>query len=181
MKLKAFAVGLVAVSSLVACQAEQGQGTRDNDNNNGVQNTRFERTADDMYGQRNNANRYDNDMNMVHNTNYQVAKEAANNIEQNVKGVDRAYVLKTRDNAYVAAVMDNPNGEASELTDKVESQITKAVKKADNDIDNVYVSTNPDFVDLVNNYVGDVKNGKPVQGFFQEFGQMVERIFPNAK
>ncbi|MFQ3543699.1 YhcN/YlaJ family sporulation lipoprotein [Halobacillus rhizosphaerae] len=179
MKVKAFALGLVAVTSLAACQAEQGQGT--NDHNNGVQNTTFERSADDMYGRGNNANRYDNDMNMVHNTNYDVAKEAANRIESKVDGVDHAYVLKTRDNAYVAAVLKNKNGKSAELTDKVEKQIKQAVKSADSDINNVYVSTNPDFVDLTNNYVSDVKNGEPIQGFFQQFGQMTKRIFPNAQ
>ncbi|SFG43138.1 sporulation lipoprotein, YhcN/YlaJ family [Halobacillus alkaliphilus] len=179
MKIRAFAIGLLAASSLVACQAEQETGTGQ-DNYEGVQNTRFQRMADNMYEEGNRANRYDNDRGMVHNTNYHVAKDAAVNIEKNVKGVDEAYVLKTRDNAYVAAVMDNNSGEES-MTDKVEEGITKAVKNTDQDINNVYVSTNPDFIDLTNNYVNDVENGEPVRGFFQEFGQMVDRVFPEAK
>ncbi|ARI78168.1 YhcN/YlaJ family sporulation lipoprotein [Halobacillus mangrovi] len=179
MKLKAFAIGLLAASSLVACQAEQETGTGQ-DNYEGVQNTRFERAADNMYEEGNRVNQYDNDRGMVHNTNYDVAERAADKIARDVKGIERAYVLKTRDNAYVAAVLDD-NRDTTDLSDKKENEITKAVKATDQDINNVYVSTNPDFVDLTNNYVNDVQNGNPVRGFFQEFGQMVDRIFPEAR
>ncbi|TGB05357.1 YhcN/YlaJ family sporulation lipoprotein [Halobacillus salinus] len=179
MKLKSLAVTLLAASALVACQAEQETGTGDG-NYEGVQNTRFERKADDMYEEGNRANRYDNDRGMVQNTNYQVAKAAADNIKKDVKGIDKAYVLKTRDNAYVAAVMKDRKG-SEDLSDDVESKITKAVKSTDQDINNVYISTNPDFVDLTDNYVNDMKAGDPVSGFFKEFGQMVDRVFPEAK
>jgi spore cortex protein len=179
MKIKAFAIGLLAASSLVACQAQQEAG-KDQDNYNGVQNTSFQRTADNMYEEGKNLNNYDNDRGMVHNTNYDVAERAADKVAKDVDGVKRAYVLKTRDNAYVAAVLDD-NRDTNNLSDKKEREITKAVKSTDQDIDNVYVSTNPDFVDLTNNYVNDVQNGNPVRGFFQEFGQMVDRIFPEAR
>ncbi|RWZ55344.1 YhcN/YlaJ family sporulation lipoprotein [Halobacillus fulvus] len=178
MKIKAFAIGLLAASSLVACQAEQETGTNQ-ENYEGVQNTRFERLADDMYDQGNRVNQYDNDRGMVHNTNYHVAKVAADRIEKNVDGIDEAYVLKTRDNAYVAAILNN--NDSDEISNEVEKAITKQVKSADQDIDNVYISTNPDFVDLTNNYVNDVENGQPVRGFFREFGQMVDRVFPEAR
>lgn len=124
MKIKALAIGLLAATSLVACQAEQE--ARDNDANyDGVQNTRFERSADNMYEEGNNANQYDNDRGMQHNTNYHVAKDAANRIEKNVKGVKNVYVLKTRDNAYVAAELDNPTGDKNEVSDEMEKQIKK--------------------------------------------------------
>lgn len=179
MKIKTLALGLLAAGSLVACQAEQEAG---NDGNyNGVENTSFEREADNMYQEGQKANQYDNDRGMVHNTNYHVAKDAANRIIRNVDGVDRAYVLKTRDNAYVAAELDNPKGDKNEVSDKMEKQIKEAVKGSDQDINNVYISTNPDFVDLTNNYVDDVENGEPVQGFFREFGEMVDRIFPDER
>ncbi|WP_226576600.1 YhcN/YlaJ family sporulation lipoprotein [Halobacillus litoralis] len=180
MKMKLWAIGLLAAGSLVACQAEQEAGN-DKGNYNGVENTSFERSADNMYEEGQNANKYDNDRGMVHNTNYHVAKDAANRIIRNVDGVDRAYVLKTRDNAYVAAELDNPSGDKNEISDKMEKQIKKAVKSSDQDINNVYISTNPDFVDLTNNYVEDVDNGEPVRGFFREFGEMVDRIFPDQR
>ncbi|MCA0969733.1 YhcN/YlaJ family sporulation lipoprotein [Halobacillus litoralis] len=179
MKIKTIAITLLAASSLVACQAEQETGTG-NENYEGVQNTRFQRTADNMYEGNNPANQYDNDRGMVQNSNYQVARAASDNIEKRVKGIDKAYVLKTRDNAYVAAVLDNRDGK-DKLSNEVEKQITKAVKSTDQDINNVYISTNPDFVDLTNTYVNDIKAGDPVSGFFKEFGQMVDRVFPESK
>lgn len=177
MKVKATIIGLLAASSLVACQAEQegGQGM----NYEGVQNTTYERNVDDQtYQDGNRANRYDKDRGMVHNTNYHVADEAANRIDR-IDGIKRSYVITNRDNAYVAAILDN--GEQSgEVPNKMERKVEKAVKAVDQDIQNVYVTTNPDFVDLSNNYIKDVKNGDPVQGFFKEFGKMVDRVFPDA-
>ncbi|WP_181349304.1 YhcN/YlaJ family sporulation lipoprotein [Thalassobacillus sp. CUG 92003] len=180
MKIKTLAVGLLAASTLVACQAEQEEG-RGNGNYDGVENTRFERMADDMNEMDNNNenNNVDNDRNQVGNDNYDVAEKTAEQITSEVDDVEDAYVLTTRNNAYVAADMKGQqNGDVS---DDVEKEISKVVKKTNQDIDNVYVSTNPDFVDLTNNYVQDVENGEPVQGFFREFGDMVNRIFPDAE
>jgi len=42
----------------------------------------------------------------------------------------------------------------------------------------VYVSTNPDFFDLTNGYIDDVNRGEPVEGFFDQFSNMIERLFP---
>lgn len=179
MKIKTLALGLLAAGSLVACQAEQEAGEKGN--YNGVENTSYERSADNMYEEGQNANKYDNDRGMVHNTNYHVAKDAAKRIEKNVDGVDNVYVLKTRDNAYVAAELNNPKNGKNEVSDEMEKQIKKAVKASDQDINNVYISTNPDFVDLTNNYVEDAQNGEPVEGFFREFGEMVDRIFPDQR
>ncbi|MBM7551172.1 YhcN/YlaJ family sporulation lipoprotein [Thalassobacillus pellis] len=215
MKLKALAFGLLATSALVACQAEQEEGAG-NGNYNGVENTRFEREADDMYEGGNRVDNVDNDRGMIHNTNFQVAERAAERISQDVKGVKRAYVLTTRDKAYVAVIRDgekgnnngnknsanNNNKENAELGEQfnnengaqntrnqnedrvskeMKKQIVKIVKQTDQDINDVYVSTNPDFVDLTNNYINDVNNGEPVEGFFREFGKMAERIFPDAE
>ncbi|MGP4061885.1 YhcN/YlaJ family sporulation lipoprotein [Halobacillus sp. H74] len=180
MKIKAFAIGLLVASSLVACQAEQEAGD-DKGNYDGVQNTRFEREADNMSQEGNNVDKAENDRGMVHNTNYRVAKDAANRITKDVDGVDNAYVLKTRDNAYVAAELDNPKGDKNKVSDDMKKQIEKAVKASDENINNVYISTNPDFVDLTNNYVNDVENGEPVRGFFREFGEMVDRVFPDQR
>ncbi|HLR09616.1 MAG TPA: YhcN/YlaJ family sporulation lipoprotein [Bacillota bacterium] len=68
-----------------------------------------------------------------------------------------------------------------ELTDDVKSEISDVVKSVDDNIDNVYVSTNPDFVDLTNNYVDDMNNGRPIRGFVDEFSNMIERLFPQNR
>ncbi|MCP3032431.1 YhcN/YlaJ family sporulation lipoprotein [Halobacillus sp. A1] len=177
-KIKAVMFGLLAAFTLTACQAEQESSPNDG-NYDGVENTRFERTADQDNSESTNNNQYDNDRGMRHNTNYHVAEKAADRIAKDVDGVKDAYVLKTRDNAYVAAVLNNQNGDSEEVSDEAEKQITKIVKDSDQDIENVYITTNPDFVDLSNQYAEDVEEGEPVEGFFREFGEMVDRVFPN--
>lgn len=106
-----------------------------------------------------------------------VADRAAENITK-LKGVQQANVLVTRRNAYVAAALDD---DQKKLTRDIEDKIAKQVRAANSDIQNVYVSTNPQFVNRINGYVDDVQQGRPVVGFVEEFNEMVARIFPNAR
>ncbi|MGQ7889756.1 YhcN/YlaJ family sporulation lipoprotein [Paenibacillus sp. WC2504] len=107
----------------------------------------------------------------------QIAKQAADKITQ-VPGVKSANVLVTNRNAYVAAVVNTPQ---TELTKDLENQIAQQVKATDANIQNVYVSSNPEFVDRVNSYITDVGQGRPASGFVEQFSEMVRRIFPSAR
>jgi YhcN/YlaJ family sporulation lipoprotein len=106
----------------------------------------------------------------------QVANEAANKVAE-INGVQRANVLVTQRNAYVGAVLDN-NGQ---LTGEIENQIANQVKATDPNIQNVYVSTSPELVDRFNSYVADIQQGRPVAGFVEQFNEITQRIFPNAR
>jgi YhcN/YlaJ family sporulation lipoprotein len=106
----------------------------------------------------------------------QIADQAADKITQ-LGGVNQANVLVTRRNAYVAASMDANQ----QLTSDIENQIAEQVRATDPNIQNVYVSTNPEFLDRVNSYVTEAGQGRPVAGFFDQFNEMVQRIFPNAR
>lgn len=152
-------------------QGNMNRDTRQNDNNQFMFDGRTNRDADNMTNSRRNG------------TNYEVAEEAADQIESDVPEVDRVYVLTTDNNAYVAASWDkrtneNSNQNNEELSQETKEKITEAVKSVNNDIDNVYVSTNPDFFDLADQYATDVENGNPVEGFFNRIGNMIERVFP---
>ncbi|MFD0695184.1 YhcN/YlaJ family sporulation lipoprotein [Paenibacillus sp. GCM10027628] len=107
----------------------------------------------------------------------QVADQAAAKITQ-LNGIKSANVLVTRRNAYVAAVINTGQGDISQ---GLKDQISQQVKSTDPNIQNVYVSTNPEFVNRVRTYVTDVGQGRPVSGFFEQFSEMVQRIFPTAK
>ena len=96
-----------------------------------------------------------------------------------MKEVKSASVLFTDHTAYVAAVLNNDEG--GRVSKRIENKIADTVRSVDKSVDNVYVSTNPDFVDRVNRYANDVGNGRPVQGFGQQFGELVNRIFPNPR
>src|SRR5699024_6485083 len=147
-----------------------------------------------------------------------------------VDEIEQAYVITTKNNAYVAAKLDNDDTpddaianndrdhkstgtnvghtndrnakertvskgdsnrrgpdnhtstrrdtEEEAVTDEVKNEIAEIFQDVDGDIDNVYVSTSPDFLDLVGNYSDDMDNGKPVRGFFDQIGNTIERIFP---
>ncbi|SEQ40078.1 sporulation lipoprotein, YhcN/YlaJ family [Virgibacillus subterraneus] len=217
MKWKLFSLLVVISIALVACQGNNGNEEGQNGDGNNVEQTRYNST-DNMNNDQNKGN---NNGNAQQNGNdeYELAEKAADKISDQVEGIDNAYVLKTENNAYVAAELDNGNangnntgntnemnngngdninntngenngltnnGSAREngnnngdqLTDEVKQEISKIVKSVDNDIDNVYVSTNPDFFDLANNYADDAGNGDPVEGIFDQMGNMIERIFP---
>lgn len=89
--------------------------------------------------------------------------------------VKRARVLLTGDNAYVAATLAN----GKELTKDLEKKIADQVRASDQNIDDVYVSVNPDFYNRIDTYAKDVRNGKPIEGFFDEFSETVKRMFPD--
>ncbi|WP_244986926.1 YhcN/YlaJ family sporulation lipoprotein [Oceanobacillus caeni] len=173
----------------------------DNGNRVGDRNDGFRNVADRNDGVRNVGDRNDGVRNN-NNTRYEVSKEAANQISKKVKEIDNVYVLTTDNNAYVAAELDTDNNNNNnnnvnnnnnninnnnndmfddQLSDHVKKEISDIVRSVDNDIDNVYVSTNPDFFNLANNYSNDVDRGKPVEGFFDQFGNMIERLFPQNK
>lgn len=72
-------------------------------------------------------------------------------------------------------------GEGEDVTDEVKEKIAKIVQSTNPNIKNVYVTTSPDFIELVNNYSDDMDNGKPIRGFFDQAGNMIERLFPQNK
>ncbi|KUL15624.1 Lipoprotein YhcN [Bacillus paralicheniformis] len=116
------------------------------------------------------ANRDDNNM--------EVADKAADKVAE-LKEVNHANVIVTNRNAYVAVVLKgNPKGD---VTNELKEKISKKVKDTDNNINNVFVSANPDFVDRMRNYGDRIQNGEPIQGIFDEFGETINRIFPDQR
>ncbi|WP_157794011.1 YhcN/YlaJ family sporulation lipoprotein [Paenibacillus donghaensis] len=64
------------------------------------------------------------------------------------------------------------------ITMKMKEKISAEVKKYAPQINAVYVSANPDFVERMNVYGEEARAGHPLKGFANEFRTMVERIFP---
>lgn len=107
-----------------------------------------------------------------------VADNAAKKIVA-LREVDQANVLVTDNNAYVAAKLEVNAG--NKLERNVEKKISDLVKSTDRNIDNVYVSVNPDFYTRTTSYANDIRNGHPVAGFFDEFNTLIQRIFPTRR
>ena len=121
----------------------------------------------------NRNNNRDNNQNRM-----DVADKAAEKIVS-MREVDQANVIVTDNNAYVAAKLANHNG--NRLEKDVENKISDVVKSTDQNIDNVYVSVNPDFYERTTSYANDIRNGRPIAGFFDEFNTLVRRIFPTQR
>ena len=104
-----------------------------------------------------------------------MADDVADDVAK-MKEVKSANVLVTNANAYVAVELkEGENG-----SEQMENKIAEHVRKGHNDFKNVYVSMNPDFVKEMTEYGRKVREGEPVEGFFQEFSDTVRRVFPDA-
>ncbi|QUG43838.1 YhcN/YlaJ family sporulation lipoprotein [Psychrobacillus sp. INOP01] len=104
----------------------------------------------------------------------ELADEVADKITE-LEEVESASVLVTDNNAYVAVELK----EGSEETDELKTKISDAAKAENADFNNVYVSANPDFTKQFKDYGDRIRADEPVEGFFDEFTDTVERVFPD--
>jgi len=105
----------------------------------------------------------------------ELADEAADKVVE-LDEVDSATVIITNNNAYVAAVLENETEDLNQIQEKIKEQ----VEATNANVNNVYVSVNPEFVDRMTDYGNKIDEGKPVAGLFEEFNETVRRIFPEA-
>jgi len=77
--------------------------------------------------------------------------------------------------------VQNRNYRGDEISEDVKKKVSDIVKETDKSIENVYVTTSPDFFNLTTDYVDDFQNGRPVEGFFDKIGNMIERVFPQKQ
>ncbi|WGD78720.1 YhcN/YlaJ family sporulation lipoprotein [Bacillus subtilis] len=166
--------------------ADQGEGRRDN---NDVRNVNYRNPANDDMRNVNNRDNVDNNVNDNVNNNrvnddnnndrkLEVAEEAADKVTD-LKEVKHADIIVAGNQAYVAVVLTNGNKGAVE--NNLKKKIAKKVRSTDKNIDNVYVSANPDFVERMQEYGKRIQKGDPIAGLFDEFIQTVQRVFPNPE
>ncbi|MCP1188836.1 YhcN/YlaJ family sporulation lipoprotein [Priestia flexa] len=167
------AVSFATILSLFGCNTtDQGKDGLINDDT--VRNVSYE-------------NEMDNNMNDVTQekkrdqyaeSRMEVANGAADRVNALSEVKNANVVIMNRD-AYVAAVLEDKK--EGKLTKEMETKIADEVKKSNNNIQEVYVSTNPDFVDRMNSYVNKLEDGHPITGIINEFNEVVRRVFPNNR
>ena len=134
----------------------------------------------------NNAEVEENDADTAKNDeNLELADEASDKINE-LEEVENSTVFITENNAYVAVVLNkNKDGseiaEGSEELEQIEEKIGEQVRGTNATVENVFVSINPNFVSRMNEYREKFDQGEPVEGLFEEFGELTQRIFPDAK
>lgn len=148
------------------------------DNRDGVDNNMNDGLGVNNNGNNGAGNNNRNNANNNNDQNIDVADDVADRIAR-LDEVERAYVLVTNGNAYVAVKLTDRSN--NNLTRSMERKIAREARKANKQIVNVYVSENPDFYDRMRGYRNDINNGRPVSGFFDEFTETVRRVFPTAR
>lgn len=110
------------------------------------------------------------------NTQITIADDAADRIAA-LNEVESANVLVTNNNAYVGVKLKKGIHETEALKKKIDD----AVRQTNAGFSNVYVSANPDFATQMQDYRDKVRAGEPVEGFFEQFTDAMNRMFPHAK
>ncbi|MBA4493208.1 YhcN/YlaJ family sporulation lipoprotein [Paenactinomyces guangxiensis] len=119
--------------------------------------------------------RYNTSNNMMAQ-NFRVADDVADSITDLNRVKSSAVAILGR-NAYVAVVLKGND----KLTDQMKKNIANRARATDPAIRNVYVSANPEFVKQMNQYVQDLRNGRPVSGIINNMVDIIKRTFPEAK
>jgi YhcN/YlaJ family sporulation lipoprotein len=167
-RIGVLALAYLVVFSLVGCNLHRWDGATNSDDNS---------TAKNMMNENNEQHREVTDQYTTKtddHTRFEAADEAADQLVK-LDEVEQASVIVANQNAYVAVVLkDDPEGEVS---DDLERKIADQVKAADEGIEQVFVSSNPDFVGRMADYRDKLGEGLPVTGLAEEFNQMVQRVF----
>lgn len=186
-----FTTTLLISLSLVGCNFNKDKGATGDGVGNGTEGNMVEENNGDVVDEGTGTN---DDLTNDNDTRLEVAEDAADRIVE-LDEVDSATVIVTENNAYAAVVLGN-NGDTNDTTDTntnatadvdedlsadLEDQIANKVREADADIENVYVSLNPDFVERMTEYRTKINDGEPVEGLFEEFTESIQRVFPNNR
>jgi YhcN/YlaJ family sporulation lipoprotein len=183
MKTKKYVLGLLStilsVGFLFGCNDKKDEAEPDpteEPSEQKAQNTRDNNDLRDVGFQPNGDQ--NNNVDNNNQTRLEVADKAANRIVK-LDEVDTANVIVTNRNAYVAVVLKN--GANGEVTDRLKKKISDQVKATDRDIRNVYVSSDPDFVNRMEGYGNRINEGATRNGLFEDFTETVRRVFPNNR
>ena len=167
-KIVQISMGLLLVTSLVACGNSD---KNDNANDNNENNTTTQETTDTNTDQAT-----ENDANQNEDHKFELADDVAEKITE-MDEVESANVIVTDNNAYVGVVLK----EGVEESDDLKSKIADQAKATNGNFNNVYVSSNPDFEKQVTEYGDKIRANEPVEGLFEGFSDTINRVFPEAK
>jgi len=157
---------LLIVFSLVGCGMKKTEKVESDAANTSTETTENNSNTDSTT---------DENMDTNDNQELAVADDVADKIVD-MNEVESANVIVTGENAYVAVVLK----EGTDSSEDVDNKIADQARSANADFKNVYVSTNPDFVKQMDDYGTKIRANEPVEGFFEEFADAMDRVFPDA-
>jgi YhcN/YlaJ family sporulation lipoprotein len=112
------------------------------------------------------------------NSQSQRAQALAQQISK-LQAVDAATVVLADDNAWVGINLA-ANGE-NQMTNRLQEDITAIVKRFDDDIDRVYVTSDVKLVSRLKSIARDIAGGKPVTDFTQDLNELTDTILSARK
>ena len=182
MKKRKYLLGLLStilsVGFLFGCNDKKDEAEPDPTEEPSEQKAQNKRNNNDLRDVGYQPDRDQNDNVDNNQTRLKVADEAADRIAK-LDEVDNANVIVTNRNAYVAVVLKNEaNGE---VTDPLKEKISDQVRATDRDIRNVYVSSDPDFVNRMEGYGNRINEDATRNGLFEDFTETIRRVFPNTR
>jgi len=98
---------------------------------------------------------------------------------EEVEGVKAATVVVTGTTALVGLETD-PNIEDKE-TSTIKKQVINEVKRADNSIKTVTITTDPNLITRLKKVAQGIKDGKPISSFTDELAEITRRITPKTE
>ncbi len=191
LRLRSSCLLFLAVAAVLAGCADTNK-MGDVGNKNIRPNRTADRFADDRANDMNRAfGRHPNNNNIVpgpHGNSYLELNDLVAERLAEMPEIESAYVMVTDTNAYVAVVeaakgsrgaraskAGKTGGDvAGDLKARVEARVRSLVPG----VQRVYVSANPDFYGRMQKWAEDVRQGRALQGFVEEFNTLVARIFP---
>lgn len=99
-----------------------------------------------------------------------------------ISGIKNAIAVTNGDIAYIGVNLDTNSG--IDNTSKIQSikeQVANTARRADPDINTVYVSADADFIEKITRISNDVRNGKPIESFRDELDKIVKRVTPEKQ
>jgi len=67
---------------------------------------------------------------------------------------------------------------ADRMTSSLKQRIAERVKAVRPNVQNVYVSADPEFANRLRGYANRLDDGRPIRGLIEEFNILVQRVFP---
>jgi len=103
------------------------------------------------------------------------SREIADAVAQ-LPEIKNANVFLAGDTAYVAVVLET--GDGKEVPEELKQQVATKARSVNSSLANVYVSASPEFVDRLNAYMSELRNGRPVSGLARELREMTKQLVP---
>lgn len=94
----------------------------------------------------------------------------------NLKEVNNCSVLLSGNTAIVG--VDIKNTLHDKMTTDLKQKIEKTVKNVDNSVKSVSITADPDLYTRISNMAKDIRDGRPISGFANEFQEILRRITP---